>query len=649
MTEYSPLPTIKITKEEMNREEALLKNGGSNNMERIRIRKRNLTRWTWLAFLFTFLFVLTRQVISGFPSHITSRYRRRTRYQLPLLASSITRRRHSRTRRLFSSVNVDNNNDNNNDDGSSWEDLDDLWVDQDNDWQDGPDAFLTDEDLSTLNDINIIPQAPEPVGVTATATMADSTFNTTTGTLHPLPPSLLSLTNWQYLSDDLSYFYLRNELGLSEECMWKITVEAGSALAMKAVTIREKVELLRTTMNLSDAESRELIEKQPTLLHLSAKKNLAPTILFLVRQLDLAPSELRTIVLASPSVLCYARPMLHKKLEFFRQTMGYSETETRELLIREPKLWTAGVDTGLTPRWRFLSREMEIPSDKLRLLVQKNPRILLKSLDANLRPKLIFFFIMTLNMEPQEVLKLLLAYPRILEYNLDDHLRPIVQYLISLDFSAREVARMLLKSPRLVTHSLFKIKHVVGYLRFELGLQAPDVRRVLYQSPQLVGLTTTNLAEKVDFLERACGSGASIRKVIVGMPTLLNLNVQKNLEPKVDYLSAMLGKDELSLALDRLPTLLGYSLDKRIRPRLERILEAGVDGGSVTVGIPMKEEAFDSWLNGRALKAKRLQKEGKSTEKKKRKPDDEAGQEEPNEDKRFVEEKGGRIVHWRRP
>lgn len=438
-------------------------------------------------------------------------------------------------------------------------------------------------------------------------------------------------------------------MGLSEECMWKITVEAGSALAMKAVTIREKVELLRTTMNLSDAESRELIEKQPTLLHLSAKKNLAPTILFLVRQLDLAPSELRTIVLASPSVLCYARPMLHKKLEFFRQTMGYSETETRELLIREPKLWTAGVDTGLTPRWRFLSREMEIPSDKLRLLVQKNPRILLKSLDANLRPKLIFFFIMTLNMEPQEVLKLLLAYPRILEYNLDDHLRPIVQYLISLDFSAREVARMLLKSPRLVTHSLFKIKHVVGYLRFELGLQAPDVRRVLYQSPQLVGLTTTNLAEKVDFLERACGSGASIRKVIVGMPTLLNLNVQKNLEPKVDYLSAMLGKDELSLALDRLPTLLGYSLDKRIRPRLERILEAGVDGGSVTVGIPMKEEAFDSWLNGRALKAKRLQKEGKSTEKKKRKPDDEAGQEEPNEDKRFVEEKGGRIVHWRRP
>ena len=643
-------------------EELRRSNGCGKNMERIRIRTRirklkldlNLTRWTWLSL---FLFVLNRQVISGFlPSHVIITSHRRTQdrsflLQVPALALSSSRRSSvvSRTtrrrgRRLFS---------------TSWEDLDDIWVDQDNDWQEGPDAFLTYEDLSALNDIDIIiPHAsPEPVGVgvadDTTTTMADhddddnSTLNSTT-TLK-LPRSLLSLTNWQYLADDLSYFYLKDELGLSEESMWKITNEAGSALAMKAVTIREKVDLLRTTMNLSDVQSRELIEKQPTLLHLSAKKNLAPTILFLVRQLDLAPSELRTIVLACPAVLCYARPMLHKKIEFFRRTMGYSETETRELLIQEPKLWTASVDSGLTPRWRFLSKEMEIPSDKLRLLIQKNPRILLKSLDANLRPKLIFFFIMTLNMEPQDVLKMLLAYPRILEYSLDNHLRPIVQYLISLDFSAREVSRMLLKSPRLVTHSLFKIKHVVGYLRFELGLQAPDVRRVLYQSPQLVGLTTTNLAEKVDFLERACGSGTTIRKVIVGMPTLLNLSVHKNLKPKVDYLSDMLGKDKLSLALDRLPTLLGYSLDKRIRPRLERILEAGVDGGSLTVGIPMKEEAFDSWLKGRALRAKRLQKEGTLTKEKKRETDNDAEQEEPNEDKRFVEEKGGRIVHWRRP
>jgi mTERF domain-containing protein len=625
--------------------------------KRIRIRNLNLTRWTWPAlFLFTFLFILTRQVISGFPLNIITRRRHRTRdrsfaaspswqqerflRQGPALASA--RRRLSRTRRLFSSV---NNNNNNNDDESSWQDLDDLWVD---DWQDGPEAFLTDEDLFALNDIDIIiPQAaPEPVGVAAIMADDDSTFNSTS---LKLPPSLLSLTNWQYLADDLSYFYLQDELGLSEESMLKITMEAGSALAMKAVTIKEKVDLLRTTMNLSDTETRELIEKQPTLLHLSAKRNLAPTILFLVRQLDLAPSELRTIVLACPAVLCYSRPMLHKKLEFFRRNMGYSEAETRTLLIQEPKLWTASVDSGLTPRWRFLSKEMEIPPDKLRLLIQKNPRILLKSLDENLRPKLIFFFIMTLNMEPQEVLKILLAYPRILEYSLDNHLRPIVQYLISLDFSAREVARMLLKSPRLVTHSLFKIKHVVGYLRFELGLQAPDVRRVLYQSPQLVGLTTTNLAEKVDFLERACGSGTTIRKVIVGMPTLLNLSIHKNLKPKVDYLSDMLGKDELSLALNRLPTLLGYSLDKRIRPRLEQILEAGVDGGSLTVGIPMKEEAFDSWLKGRALKAERLQKEGQSTKEKKRETDDGAEQEEPDEDKRFVEEKGGRIVHWRRP
>ena len=43
-----------------------------------------------------------------------------------------------------------------------------------------------------------------------------------------LPTLGLNLT--QSLVPDIAYYYLQNTLGLSEETMWKITLEAGSVL-----------------------------------------------------------------------------------------------------------------------------------------------------------------------------------------------------------------------------------------------------------------------------------------------------------------------------------------------------------------------------------------------------------------------------------
>jgi len=43
-----------------------------------------------------------------------------------------------------------------------------------------------------------------------------------------LPTLGLNIT--QVLVPDIAYYYLQNTLGLSEETMWKITLEAGSVL-----------------------------------------------------------------------------------------------------------------------------------------------------------------------------------------------------------------------------------------------------------------------------------------------------------------------------------------------------------------------------------------------------------------------------------
>jgi mTERF domain-containing protein len=213
-------------------------------------------------------------------------------------------------------------------------------------------------------------------------------------------------------------------------------------------------------------------------------------------------------------------------------------------------------------------------------------------------------------MQPKDILKLLTSYPFIMDYSLENHMLPIARYFLAdLEFSPMEMKRILLKFPRLMSHSMFKIKHVVGYLRFQLGMNAKEVKRVLFQAPQVISLNTDEkVASKVAFLRDAFGltNGSDLRKVIAGMPTVLLCNTEDNVRPKAEYLLGEFGGDRMEMrqAVITLPTLLGYSLEKRIKPRMLQILDSGMEPIKITIGITMTEEKFQEWL-GASKKAGR--------------------------------------------
>ena len=383
--------------------------------------------------------------------------------------------------------------------------------------------------------------------------------------------------------------------------------------------LEKKISLLRRTMNLSDEDVRIMLAKQPAILHYSAERNLGSTIIFLVRALDLSKGELRSMVMGSPSILGYSKENLSRKLSFFVNTLGYIDNNyvegmerVRKLLVGTPKLLLAAVDTGLMPRFQFLRNEIEFSLEELQLLYEKNPRLLLYSLDENMREKIVFFLILQLHIEPEQVRKLMLSFPQVMDYNLPNHLKPIAEYYMAdLGFSASELGSIVTRFPRLFSYSLFKIKHVTGFLRFELGLDANQVKRVIFQSPQIVGLDTEgNLKQKLDLLQtRLSLTGHELGLVLSKMPTLMNLGIDNNLLPKLQYLEQVVNdvidSDDVKSMVLKQPTLLGYSLKKRIRPRMEKIVSAGLSADKVTVGISMSENKFLEWLASSKLRRKR--------------------------------------------
>ena len=376
--------------------------------------------------------------------------------------------------------------------------------------------------------------------------------------------------------------------------------------------LEKKVSLLRRSMNLSDEDLRVILAKQPAVLHYSAERNLGSTIIFLVRALDLSKSELRSLVLDSPSILGYSLANLSRKLSFFVNTLGYVDhhnylegmDRVRNLLVGTPKLLLCAVDTGLEPRFHFLHNEIEFSLEELQRLYEKNPKLLMYSVDENLREKIVFFFILRLHIEPENVRKILLSFPQVMDYNLDNHLKPIADYYISdVRFSATEFGSIVTRFPRLFSYSLFKVKHVTGFLRFELGLDATQVKRVIFQAPQIVGLNTEgNLQQKLDLLQtRLSLTRQELGLVLSKMPTLMNLGIQSNLLPKLQYLEKVANDtthpgDVVKRMVLKQPTLLGYSLENRIRPRMEKVISAGLPSDKITVGISMAEDKFQDWL-----------------------------------------------------
>jgi mTERF len=516
--------------------------------------------------------------------------------------------------------------------------------------------------------------------------------------LGPLSPPAIPLDN---ISPNLSYFYLRDELGLSEDIMWKITYEAPSLLGFRAETIRNKVRVLKSLMGLSDEELRQVVSVQPAILRLSAKKNISPTILYLQRQLDLSRKELRQLLLGNPCLLNYSLKNLHSKIVFFfQQTMGYTKPEVRKILLKDPWLLACSVHNGLLPRLEFLHKEIKISSSDLRAIISKNPTILRMSVEQNLQPKLIFFFILTLRMTTRDVAKMLLKFPHILNYHLERHFQPIYQYLVELELlSSYEFANILRRFPKFVTFSLPRIKQRIGYLRYQLCFDASSIRRILHQSPQVMSLSQDNLETTIQFLLEAVVPNATLQyyheeddevdlevafdnrymeddngeqvewngkddryslnivhTLILGMPSLLHLNITTSLQPKVEYLQSVLGQDELSRVLLTFPPLLGYSLENRIKPRMQKLLDAGIEGGKIAVCLPFKEEDFEAWLVRRkeSVRRERNKQAEQDVEIEKIIVNDgssETGTEELSfglaMGNREIKD-GGRIMHWRR-
>ena len=119
----------------------------------------------------------------------------------------------------------------------------------------------------------------------------------------------------------------------------------------------------------------------------------------------------------------------------------------------------------------------------------------------------------------------------------------------------------------------------VEYLK-ELGIT--DIGKVVTKLPHILYYSIEdNLQPHVDYLKEL--GVTDIAKVVTRLPPILALSIEDNLKPTVEYLT---NECYATISdIEKMPALVSYSLDKRIKPRHAFLQTKGVEFGyDIAVG-----------------------------------------------------------------
>ncbi|XP_078429601.1 transcription termination factor MTEF1, chloroplastic-like [Wolffia australiana] len=173
----------------------------------------------------------------------------------------------------------------------------------------------------------------------------------------------------------------------------------------------------------------------------------------------------------NPHLRSFPLSSLHS-LAAFLSSMGLPSTHSGagRVLSRHPELLTCDPQTHLLPVFRFLLGPVGLPRKDLPLAVLRCPRLLVSSVDSQLRPALLFLrqlgFVGNHRISCRTTL--------LLVSSVEGTLIPKLEYIQNLGFSRREAAKMVLRSPGLFTFSIErnfrpKVAYLVEDMRREIA------------------------------------------------------------------------------------------------------------------------------------------------------------------------------------
>lgn len=199
-----------------------------------------------------------------------------------------------------------------------------------------------------------------------------------------------------------------------------------------------------------------------------------------------------------------------------------------------------------------------------------------------------------------DILRMIHKRPMFLTYSVDEHLIPVVIFLRSMGSDGWNGWRRMIESyPQLLSHSVeTKLKPKLAFLAASLKLtRRQDAVHIVSTFPPIFWLQADLLQDKMDFLQTALQlDDDELSFLITSFPQVLGLSIEQNLKPKLAFLLQHLTMEQLREFIAYQPSLLAYSLENRLRPRIDLMEKNGIAiGYSPRYLMSLTDAKFHQW------------------------------------------------------
>lgn len=216
---------------------------------------------------------------------------------------------------------------------------------------------------------------------------------------------------------------------------------------------------------------------------------------------------------------------------------------------------------------QFLRDAVGLSQDDLVKVIVKFPRILEYGSEQTVRPRI--EFLEKIGVPETDIAKVVLRAPMIMSLSLKETLEPRAAFLkeeVGLVEGKAGLGKLIARHPQVLTCSEEMMRQRTEFLRSDCGLSAQDIARAVLAHPQVLHYKIDSMRERVDYLLRSVGMREEqVAAAVARFPQIFSLAVSSNLAPKWRYLVEHLGGDVQALC--SYPGYFSLSLANRIIPR----------------------------------------------------------------------------------
>jgi len=251
-------------------------------------------------------------------------------------------------------------------------------------------------------------------------------------------------------------------------------------------------------------------------------------------------------------------PNAYSVLQYLKDH-DFSNTHISKLIDKYPRVLQVRVGSNLKPKFDFLT-ENGFVGQLLPQLILSNPSVLRRALDSQIKP--CFELLNSLLGCKENLVVALKRASWLLTVNLKVVIQPNVDLLIKEGLPLDRVAKLILWQPRAVLQKMDRMVYALHALK-SMGLDVEDnifihALRVRIQLPE------TTWKKKIEGMKSLQWSEEEILGAFKRYPPILALS-EKKIRSSMDFFINTMELERQNIIA--CPLFLGYSIDKRVRPR----------------------------------------------------------------------------------